>query len=58
MTGIVATFELVGARFRTVSVFVRSGRFVQSVTGICRPDDVEPDDLKALARRAQARLTA
>jgi hypothetical protein len=57
MTGVVATFELVGARFRTVSVFVRSGRFVQSVTGICRPDDVRPDDLTTLARRAQARLT-
>ena len=58
MTGIAATFELVGAKFRTVSIFVRSGRFVQSVTGICRPDDVRPDDLKTLARRAQARLTA
>jgi hypothetical protein len=58
MTGVVATFELVGAKFRAVSVFVRSGRFVQSVTGICRPDGVQPDDLEALARRAQARLAA
>lgn len=58
MTGVVATFELVGAKFRAVSVFVRSGRFVQSVTGICRPDDVQTDDMQALARRAQARLTA
>jgi hypothetical protein len=58
MTGVVATFELVGARFKMVSIFTRSGRFLQSVTGICRPDDVQPDDLEALARRAQARLVA
>lgn len=58
MPGLIATFDLVGARFRIVSVFVRSGRYMQSVTGICRPDGVHPDDLEALARRAQARLTA
>ena len=58
MTGVVATFELVGAKFRMVSIFTRSGRFLQSVTGICRPDGVQPDDLEALARRAQARLVA
>ena len=58
MPGVVATFNLVGARFELVSIFVRSGRYLQSVTGICRPDGVRPDDLKALARRAQARLAA
>ena len=58
MTGVVATFELVGAKFRMVSIFTRSGRFLQSVTGICRPDGVQPEDLEALARRAQARLVA
>ena len=58
MPGVVATFELVGAKFELVSIFVRSGRYLQSVTGICRPAGLQPDDLKALARRAQARLTA
>ena len=57
-TGVVATFSLVGAKFKLVSIFVRSGRFLQSVTGICRPDGINPDDLKALARRAQSRLIA
>ena len=57
-TGVVATFNLVGAKFKLVSIFVRSGRFLQSVTGICRPDGINPDDLKALARRAQSRLIA
>ena len=58
MPGVVATFKLVGAKFELVSIFVRSGRFLQSVTGICRPDGIHPDDLKPLARRAQARLAA
>lgn len=58
MAGMVATFELVGARFKMVTFFTRSGRYVQSVTGICRPDGVQPGDLEALARRAQARLAA
>ena len=58
MPGLVATFELVGAKFEMASIFVRSGRYVQSVTGICRPDDVSPGDLTVLARRAQARLVA
>ena len=58
MPGLVATFELVGAKFEMASIFVRSGRYVQSVTGICRPDEVSPGDLTVLARRAQARLVA
>jgi hypothetical protein len=58
MAGMVATFELVGARFKMVAFSTRSGRFVQSVAGICRPDGVQPDDLEALARRAHARLAA
>ena len=32
MKGIVVTFELVGAKFQMASIFMRSGRFVQSVT--------------------------
>jgi hypothetical protein len=56
--GVVATFKLVGAKFKLVSIFVRSGRFVQSVTGICRPTGVDPDDLEVLAHRAQTRLVA
>jgi hypothetical protein len=58
MSGLVATFELIGAKFEMASIFVRSGRYLQSVTGICRPDDVAPRDLTILARRAQARLVA
>jgi hypothetical protein len=56
--GLAATFELVGAEFRMVSFFVRSGRYVQSVTGICRPDGIDQGDVERLARRAQARLVA
>jgi hypothetical protein len=58
MKGIVVTFELVGARFRMASIFMRSGRFVQSVTGICRVEAFNPNDLKPLAQRAQVRLLA
>jgi hypothetical protein len=57
-TGIVVTFELVGARFEMVSVFMRSGRLVQSVTGICRPHALDPGDLKGVADLAQRRLVA
>jgi hypothetical protein len=57
-TGIVVTFELVGARFEMVSVFMRSGRLVQSVTGICRPHAFDPGDLKGVAELAQRRLVA
>jgi hypothetical protein len=57
-TGIVVTFELVGARFEMVSVFMRSGRLVQSVTGICRPHALDPGDLKGVAELAQRRLVA
>ena len=58
MRGMLVTFEIVEAEFRMVAVFTRSGRLVQSVMGICRPNDLDPDDLEALARRAQARLAA
>lgn len=56
--GVIATFKLVGAKFELVSIFVRSGRFLQSVTGICRPTGIDPNDLEPLAHRAQARLVA
>ena len=58
MKGIVVTFELVGAKFRMASIFMRSGRFVQSVTGICRVEAFDPGDLRPLAQRAQVRLLA
>jgi hypothetical protein len=40
------------------SLFMRTGRFVQSVTGICRTEAFDPNDLKPLAQRAQVRLLA
>lgn len=58
MKGIVVTFELVGAKFQMATIFMRSGRFVQSVTGICRTEAFNPDDLKPLAQRAEVRLLA
>jgi hypothetical protein len=58
MKGIVVTFELVGARFQMATIFMRSGRFVQSVTGICRTEAFDPSDLRPLAQRAQVRLLA
>jgi hypothetical protein len=58
MKGIVVTFELVGAKFRMASIFMRSGRFVQSVTGMCRVEAFDPNDLKPLAQRVQVRLLA
>jgi hypothetical protein len=58
MKGIAVTFELVGAKFRMASIFMRSGRFVQSVTGICRVEAFDPGDLKPLAQRVQVRLLA
>lgn len=58
MTGVVVTFELAGTRFEMVSVFMRSGKLLQSVTGICRAEDVDPGDLMIVAERARARLTA
>jgi hypothetical protein len=58
MKGIVGTFELLGAKFRIATIFVSSGRVVQAATGICRQEAFDPNDLKPLARRAQARLTA
>ena len=56
MKGIVVTFELVGAKFQLATIFMRSGRFVQSVTGICRTEAFDPNDLKPLAQRAHVRL--
>jgi hypothetical protein len=58
MTGIVVTFELAGAKFEMVSIFMRSGRLLQSVTGFCRPAALDHDDLKVVAERAQKRLVA
>ena len=58
MKGIVVSFELVGAKFQMATIFMRSGRFVQSVTGICRTEAFNPNDLKPLAQRAEVRLLA
>jgi hypothetical protein len=58
MKGLVVTFEYSGARFTTAAIFMRSGRAVQSVVALCRREAFDPNDLKPLARRAQARLTA
>jgi hypothetical protein len=58
MKGIVVTFEVLGAKFTTASIFMRSGRHVQVVAGTCRRTAFDPDDMKPLARRVQTRLTA
>jgi len=56
--GVVVTFDLAGAKFRIVSILVRSGRMVESVSGVCRAPAFEPDDLRPVADRAQKRLIA
>jgi hypothetical protein len=38
------------------AVFMRSGRLLQSVMGICRAYSLDPDDLGPVARRAQSHL--
>jgi hypothetical protein len=53
----VVSFELVGAKFRMAAVFMRSGRLIQSVMGICRANQFDPQDLAPVARRAQSHLT-
>ena len=58
MKGIVVTFEILGAKFTSASIFMRSGRVVQGVSGTCRREAFDPNDLRPLARRVQARLTA
>jgi hypothetical protein len=57
-SGVVVTFDLVGAKFRIVSVFIRSGRLIETVSGVCRAAAFDPDDLRPVAARAQKRLTA
>ena len=52
------TFDLVGAKFRIVSVFIRSGRLIETVSGVCRAAAFDPDDLRPVAARAQKRLLA
>lgn len=56
LSGMVVSFELVGAKFRMAAVFMRSGRLVQSVMGICRANAFDPRDLAPVAQRAQAHL--
>jgi hypothetical protein len=57
-SGVVVTFDLVGAKFRIVSVFIRSGRMIETVSGVCRATAFDPDDLRPVAARAQKRLVA
>jgi hypothetical protein len=56
--GFVVTFDLPAGRFKTATIFVRSGRAVATVTGFCRAQSVNPDDLRPLAATARARLAA
>lgn len=56
LSGMVVSFEIVGAKFRMAVVFMRSGRLVQSVMGICRANAFDPQDLAPVARRAQSHL--
>lgn len=56
--GIVATFDFSGVEFRIVSILMRSGRMVEAVTGVCRADAFDPNDLKPVADRAKKRLVA
>ena len=58
MKGLVVTFELAGAKFTTAAIFFGSGRVLQAVAGTCRREAFDPNDLKPLARRVQARLNA
>jgi hypothetical protein len=56
--GFVVTFDLPGGRFKTATIFVRSGRSLANVTGFCRAQAVNPDDLRPLAATARNRLAA
>jgi hypothetical protein len=56
--GFVVTFDLPSGRFKTATLFVRSGRALASVTGFCRALSVNPDDMRPLAATARARLAA
>lgn len=55
-TGLVVTFELPTGTFRIASVFVHSGRHVQSVMAFCRAESLDPGDLVPLGERARRRL--
>jgi hypothetical protein len=57
-TGIVVTFDMPGGRFRTVTVFTRSGRSVATVSGFCTAHAVHPGDLPLLGDKARARLAS
>jgi hypothetical protein len=56
--GFAVTFDLPSGRFKTATLFVRSGRALASVTGFCRAQSVNPDDMRPLAATARARLAA
>jgi len=56
--GFVVMFDLPGGRFKTATIFVRSGRALANVTGFCRAQSVNPDDMRPLAATARQRLAA
>jgi hypothetical protein len=56
--GFAVTFDLPSGRFKTATLFVRSGRALATVTGFCRAQSVNPDDMRPLAATARARLAA
>jgi hypothetical protein len=56
--GIVVTFDLPGGRFRTATVFARSGRSVAIVSGFCSAHAVHPSDIPPLAEKARTRLAS
>jgi hypothetical protein len=56
--GIVVTFDMPGGRFKTATVFVRSGRSVATISGFCTAHAVHPGDLPPLGKKAQARLAS
>jgi hypothetical protein len=53
--GVVVTFELSEGRFEAAAIFMRSGRVIEAVTGICRDEDFDPADLRPLAEKARIR---
>jgi hypothetical protein len=54
--GVTVAFSLPEGRLRLASMFVRSGRLVGAVTGLCTAFAFNPDDLGPLAEEARERF--
>jgi hypothetical protein len=54
--GVVVTFELPEGRLEAAAIFMRSGRVIEAVTGICRAEDFRPGRLAPARREARTRL--